>query len=111
MNQQRRLIVYDEEPMRRLIATNLKASGYRITTAADGNEALQLLDERQFDLLLLDINMPDRTVLLRRSARRPGEATWVRPRLGRALSSGDRSGSEAGGMAFVSMNFNSRHTA
>ena len=58
MNQQRILIVDDEEPMRRLIATNLKASGYRIRTAADGNEALQLLDEHQFDLLLLDINMP-----------------------------------------------------
>src|SRR5438874_12803229 len=58
MNQQRILIVDDEEPMRRLIATNLKASGYRITTAPDGNEALQLLDEHQFDLLLLDIYMP-----------------------------------------------------
>ena len=58
MNHQRILIVDDEEPMRRLIATNLKASGYHITTAPDGNEALQLLDEHQFDLLLLDINMP-----------------------------------------------------
>jgi len=58
MNHQRILIVDDEDPMRRLIATNLKASGYRITTAPDGDEALQLLDEHQFDLLLLDINMP-----------------------------------------------------
>jgi two-component system, OmpR family, KDP operon response regulator KdpE len=58
MTQQRILIADDEEPMRRLIMSNLKASGYRVQTAADGNEALQLIDEHQFDLLLLDVNMP-----------------------------------------------------
>jgi DNA-binding response OmpR family regulator len=58
MTQQRILIADDEEPMRRLIASNLKASGYRVETASDGYEALQLIDAHHFDLLLLDVNMP-----------------------------------------------------
>ncbi len=58
MSQQKILVVDDEEPMRRLIAQNLKASGYRVQTAVDGSEALQLIDQHQFDLLLLDVNMP-----------------------------------------------------
>jgi two-component system KDP operon response regulator KdpE len=52
------LVVDDEAPMRRLLASNLSMSGYDVQTAADGNEALQLMDEHQFDLLLLDINLP-----------------------------------------------------
>ena len=58
MTTHRILIVDDEEPMRRLIATNLRVSGYRVQTAADGIEALHLVDEHQFDLLLLDVNIP-----------------------------------------------------
>jgi two-component system, OmpR family, KDP operon response regulator KdpE len=58
MTQQNILVVDDEAPMRKLLATNLKASGYGVRSAADGLEALQLLDEHQFDLLLLDVNMP-----------------------------------------------------
>lgn len=58
MTRQTILVVDDEEPMRRLIANNLKASGYRVQTGADGNQALRLIDEYPFDLLVLDVNMP-----------------------------------------------------
>src|SRR5438477_9998550 len=58
MTQQNILVVDDEAPMRRLLASNLRASGYAVRAAADGLEALKLLDEHPFDLLLLDINMP-----------------------------------------------------
>jgi len=58
MTTQNILVVDDEAPMRKLLATNLKASGYTVRSAADGLEALQLLDEHQFDLLVLDVNMP-----------------------------------------------------
>jgi len=44
--------------MRRLLSSNLKASGYAVRSAADGTEALKLIEEHPFDLLLLDINMP-----------------------------------------------------
>jgi two-component system KDP operon response regulator KdpE len=58
MTQQSILVVDDEAPMRRLLSTNLKASGYAVRSAADGTEALKLIEEHPFDLLLLDINMP-----------------------------------------------------
>jgi two-component system KDP operon response regulator KdpE len=52
------LVVDDEAPMRKLLSNNLKASGYAVRLAADGAEALKLIEEHPFDLLLLDINMP-----------------------------------------------------
>jgi two-component system KDP operon response regulator KdpE len=52
------LVVDDEAPMRKYLSANLKARGYGVTTAEDGTEALQLLAERSFDLLILDIMMP-----------------------------------------------------
>jgi two-component system KDP operon response regulator KdpE len=56
--QQHILVVDDEAPMRRLLSNNLKASGYSVQVAADGSEALKLIDEHMYDLLLLDVNMP-----------------------------------------------------
>ena len=58
MTQQNILVVDDEAPMRKLLSNNLKASGYAVRLAADGSEALKLIEEHPFDLLLLDINMP-----------------------------------------------------
>ena len=58
MTQQTILVVDDEAPMRKLIASNLRVSGYGVHTAADGTEALKLIEEHPFDLLLLDINIP-----------------------------------------------------
>jgi two-component system KDP operon response regulator KdpE len=58
MHQQSILLVDDEAPMRKLLSTNLKAGGYTVHAAADGCEALKLIDEHAFDLLLLDVNMP-----------------------------------------------------
>jgi CheY-like chemotaxis protein len=42
----------------KLLASNLKASGYTLRQAADGSEALKLIQEHTFDLLLLEISMP-----------------------------------------------------
>ena len=58
MNRQVVLVVDDEAPMRKYITTNLKIRGYDVLTAADGVEALKLIEERPFDLLILDIMMP-----------------------------------------------------
>ena len=58
MTQQSILVVDDEAPMRKLLSSNLKATGYTVRTAADGTEAMKLIEENTFDLLLLDITMP-----------------------------------------------------
>jgi len=58
MTQQTILVVDDEAPMRKLLSSNLKASGYAVRSAADGTEALKLIEEYPFDLLLLDVNLP-----------------------------------------------------
>lgn len=52
------LIVDDEKPICDLIDLNLSASGYHCTTVQDGIEALKLIEERIFDLILLDVMLP-----------------------------------------------------
>ena len=54
------LIVDDENSMRMLVARAIAMDGHEIVTAADGTEALEILDNEQgaFDLLLTDIQMP-----------------------------------------------------
>jgi two-component system KDP operon response regulator KdpE len=44
--------------MRKLLSNNLRASGYAVRSAMDGTEALKLIEEHPFDLLLLDVNIP-----------------------------------------------------
>ncbi|GJM63714.1 response regulator [Persicobacter diffluens] len=52
------LVVDDEEDIRDLLEYNLKASGYQIQTAEDGQEAVAIARSFKPDLILLDIMMP-----------------------------------------------------
>jgi len=52
------LIVDDEVPFRQLIERRLRRQGAEVTGAGSGEEALLHLQERDFDLAILDINMP-----------------------------------------------------
>lgn len=52
------LIIEDEKPMRTALQDALEAEGYRILTAADGEDGLQRALEEKPDLLLLDIMLP-----------------------------------------------------
>ena len=56
------LIVDDSMPMRAVIKKIIRASGFDVGTffdAANGNQALAVLDENWIDLVLTDYNMPD----------------------------------------------------
>jgi DNA-binding response OmpR family regulator len=53
------LIVDDEASLRQTLARILQRAGFEVTTAAAGNEALALVSEQSFDLIYLDIRMPD----------------------------------------------------
>jgi len=54
------LVVDDEGPLRTLLLTAFTRRGYRVTTAATGLEAIEVIGdpERQLDAVLLDLNMP-----------------------------------------------------
>lgn len=55
------LVVDDEESLRRNIEKNLQREGYAVTSVNGINTALQALDAMTFDLVLLDLVMPDWT--------------------------------------------------
>jgi CheY-like chemotaxis protein len=54
------LVVDDDENILSLERTILEQRGYVVTTAGGGEEALKLLHEQAFDLVLLDVMMPDK---------------------------------------------------
>lgn len=55
-----RILVVDDEPsIVELVAYNLRSAGYEVMTAADGVEALAMIDEDPPDLVLLDVMLPE----------------------------------------------------
>jgi DNA-binding NtrC family response regulator len=59
-NPLRLLVVDDEEVIRDVLSTLLTREGFRVTTASDAAEALALFDPDSFDVVLLDLMLPDR---------------------------------------------------
>ena len=53
------LIIDDDEDLSMIISDMLTDQGYNVTLAGDSETAFGLLAERKFDLILLDINLPD----------------------------------------------------
>jgi two-component system, OmpR family, KDP operon response regulator KdpE len=52
------LVVDDEPPLRKVLQTSLTARGFKVDEAGSAERALELVGQRLFDLILLDINMP-----------------------------------------------------
>lgn len=55
------LIIDDDDDLSFVITDMLEGYGYNVTAAVSAQEAFDLLAERSFDLILLDINLPDAT--------------------------------------------------
>lgn len=53
------LIVDDDKDIRNLISVYLENEGMRTQKVEDAIEALKLLEKREFDLIILDIMMPN----------------------------------------------------
>lgn len=53
------LIVDDEKPIANLIRISLSNAGYLCDIAQDGNQALEKIDSGTYDLILLDIMLPE----------------------------------------------------
>ncbi len=53
------LVVDDNEMNRDLLSRRLERQGYRVTVAVDGKQALEFLNQEPFNLVLLDIMLPE----------------------------------------------------
>lgn len=60
LNKQGAILVVDDEPVNQtLLASSLRQEGYAVATAANGRQALETLQKQPFDVVLLDILMPE----------------------------------------------------
>ena len=55
------LIIDDESAIRESLHTLLEMEGYDVETAASGREGMARIGERAFDLVLIDLALPDRS--------------------------------------------------
>jgi DNA-binding response OmpR family regulator len=53
------LVVEDDETLQQTLAYNLEREGYGVAVATDGQTALQLARSQPFDLIVLDIMLPE----------------------------------------------------
>ena len=55
-----KILITDDEPkIREMIRKYAQYEGFDVTEAADGMEAVELCTERNFDLVIMDIMMPN----------------------------------------------------
>ena len=52
------LVVDDDQALLRMISLALVSDGFRVTVASDGTMGLDAIEGEQFDLLVLDLQMP-----------------------------------------------------
>ena len=53
------LLVEDEENLHETLKMNLEMEGYSVTSAYDGNEAMKMVQDEYFDLIIMDIMLPE----------------------------------------------------
>lgn len=52
------LVIEDEELIRKVLEFRLKKEGYEVYLAKDGGEALELIPQHRFELILVDVMLP-----------------------------------------------------
>lgn len=58
MDKKHILVVDDDPAILKLLCTNLKTRGYSVSSAADGEDAIRIVEGEVVDLIILDIMMP-----------------------------------------------------
>lgn len=53
------LLVEDEDQIRKLIKMNLEIEGYEVVSTDNGRKAIDLIDGQHFDLMILDVMLPE----------------------------------------------------
>jgi two-component system, OmpR family, KDP operon response regulator KdpE len=66
------LVVDDEAGIRKVVRDSLEREGHEVTTCVDGREALERLEDEEYDLIVTDLSMPrtDGLELVREARRR-----------------------------------------
>ena len=59
MDQERILLVDDEEEFTRILSKRMQSRGIGVDTAASGREALEKVKEHSYDAIILDLAMPE----------------------------------------------------
>lgn len=59
MNPKNILVVDDETSILNLFKTAFENAGYQVKTATNGNDALEILDKEDIQVMFLDLNMPE----------------------------------------------------
>jgi len=77
-----RILLVDDDPINQMVALGLlRRRGWDATAAANGKEALQVLAQQRFDLILMDLQMPEldgfqtATIIRQNEAAPPPEAS------------------------------------
>ena len=100
------LIVEDDTLLNRTLGYNLTSEGYEVESAYNYKEAVQFLKETEYDIALLDINLPDGNGLdLCEEIRRRGQHTYMSFITANDKESDMRKGYEAGGADYVTKPF------
>src|ERR1700704_5729816 len=53
------LLVEDEEHLLEVIKLNLELEGYKVTTSMNGNSAVKIFKQERFNLVVLDVMLPE----------------------------------------------------
>ena len=73
------LVVEDDELMRTFLTQILREEGYRVQSAEDGKEALEKIQNADFDLVITDLKMPKLSGidLMREIQKEKPEIRWI----------------------------------
>jgi DNA-binding response OmpR family regulator len=62
MESKKKVLIVDDEPqIGKIYGLKLKLSGFEVTSTVSGAEAIELVRNQKFDIMLLDVLMPDVT--------------------------------------------------
>lgn len=100
------LIVEDDTLLNKTLAYNLTSDGYKVTSAFQYQEAVCYLKEKEFDVALLDINLPDGSGLdLCGEIQGRGQHTYIMFLTANDKESDMLKGYEAGGADYITKPF------
>ena len=103
------LVVEDDPQLRAEIGSCLSSSGHEVESAADGNDALELLRHYSFDIVILDWNLPGSTgVDVLKGFRSRGGTTPVLMLTGRARIDDKEVGLDSGADDYLTKPFEPR---